>query len=61
MKECTIIVKKVYETKRTRTVTERTVCLSENALAELCTLVLEHVYNGEESLLHPFLVSIREV
>lgn len=61
MKECTIIVKKVYETKRTRTVTERSVCLSENALAELCTIVLEHVYNGNESLLYPFLESIKEV
>lgn len=61
MKECTIIVKKVYETKRTRTVTERTVRLSENALAELCSIVSERVYSGEESLLHPFLESIREV
>lgn len=61
MKECKIIVKKVYETKKTRTTTERTVCLSESALAELCTLVLEHVYSGEESLLYPFLESIKEV
>lgn len=51
MKECTIIVKKVYETRRTRTVTERTVTLSEEALAELCTLVLEHFYSVDKSSL----------
>lgn len=61
MKECMIIVMKVYETKRNGTVTEKTVRLSENALAELCSIVLERVCSSEESLLYPFLESIREV
>lgn len=43
MKKCTIIVKKVYEMKKDITTTKRTVVLSEEALSELCTLVLEHV------------------
>lgn len=49
MKECTIIVKKVYETKKTRTVTERTVTLSKEALEELSKLVLEHVCSVDGS------------
>lgn len=49
MKECTIIVKKVYETKKTRTVTERTVILSEDALTELCQLVCTQFYTGKET------------
>ena len=61
MIECTIVVKKVYETKRTRTVTERTVILSEEALAELCTLVCEHVYSVDDSSLHPLFEALREV
>lgn len=61
MKECTIIVKKVYETRKTRTVTEHTVMLSEEALAELCALVLEHVYSVDNSSLHPLCEALREV
>ena len=61
MKECTIIVKKVYETRRTRTVTEYTVTLSEEALAELCTLVLEHINSVDNSSLHPLCEALREV
>lgn len=61
MKECIIVVKKVYETKRTRTVTERTVILSEDALAELCALVLDHVYNVDDSSLHLISEALREV
>lgn len=61
MKECTIIVKKVYETRRTRTVTEHAVMLSEEALAELCTLVLEHVYSVDNSSLHLLCEALREV
>lgn len=61
MKECTIVVKKVYETKRTRTVTERSVILSEDALAELCTLVIEHVYSVDNSSLHLLCEALREL
>lgn len=51
MKECTIIVKKVYETKKTRTTTERKVVISEEALISLSLLVSECVYcNGDKSL-----------
>lgn len=51
MKECTIIVKKVYETKKTRTITEKEVTLSEEALISLLLLVSECVYcNGDLSL-----------
>ena len=52
MKECTIVVKKVYETKMTKTVTERTVTLSKEALEELSTLVLEHVCSVDRSSLN---------
>ena len=52
MKECIIIVKKVYETKKSKTITERTITLSDDALAELCTLVLEHVYSVDKSSLN---------
>lgn len=61
MKECTIVVKKVYETKKTRTVTERTVILSETALAELCVLVCEEIYSNEGSSLHLLFEALREV
>lgn len=61
MKECVITVKKVYETKRSKTVTEHSVMLSEEALAELCVLVLEHVYGCDESSLHPLYEALREV
>lgn len=61
MKECIISVKKVYESKRCRTTTERVVSLSEEALAELCVLVLEHVYRCDETTLHPLCEALREV
>lgn len=61
MKECTIVVKKVYETKKTRTVTERSVLLNEDSLAELCTLVLEHVYSVDNSSLNLLCEALREV
>ena len=61
MKECVITVKKVYETKVSRTITERSVMLSEDALAELCTLVLEHAYGCDDSLLYPLCEALREV
>ena len=60
MKECTIIVQKVYETKRSRTITGHSVKLSEEALAELCTLVLEHVYSVDNSSLHRLCEALRE-
>lgn len=52
MKECTVIVKKVYETKRSRTVTERTVTLSKEALEELDRLILEYACSVEWSSLN---------
>lgn len=61
MKECVITVKKVYETKRSRTVTERSVVLGEEELSELCVLVCEHVYSTEGTLLHPLFEALREV
>lgn len=61
MKECTIVVKKVYETKKTKTVTERSVLLNEDSLAELCTLVIEHVYSVDNSSLHLLCEALREV
>lgn len=61
MKECTIIVKKVYESKRTRTVTEQSVILSEEALTELYRLICEHVYSVDDSSLHPLFEALREV
>lgn len=61
MKECTIVVKKVYETKKTRTVTERTVVLSETAFAELCVLVREEIYSNDKSSLHWLFEALREV
>lgn len=61
MKECVITVKKVYETKKTKTVTEWSVVLNEDSLAELCTLVLEHVYSVDNSSLHLLCEALREV
>lgn len=61
MKECVITVKKVYETKKSRTITERSVVLSEEALAELCVLVIEHAYGWEDTLLLPVCEALREV
>lgn len=61
MKECVITVKKVYVTKKCKTVTERSVVLNEDSLAELCTLVLEHVYSVDNSSLHLLCEALREV
>lgn len=60
MKECTIVVKKVYETKKTRTVTERSVLLNEDSLAELCSLVRVYVYSVDNSSLHLLCEALRE-
>lgn len=59
MRECTIVVKIVYETKKTRTVTERSVLLNEDSLAELCTIVLEHVNSVDNSSLHLLCEALR--
>jgi len=61
MKECTIIVKKVYETKKSRTFTERSVNLSEEALFELCVLLCEHVYTEGETALSELCEALKEV
>lgn len=51
MKECTIVVKKVYETKRSRTITEKEITLSVEALIDLSMLVSKRVFwDGESSL-----------
>lgn len=51
MKECTIIVKKVYRAKKSRIITKHSVKLSEEALISLSLLVSECVYcNGDLSL-----------
>lgn len=52
MKKCTIVVTKIYETKKTRTMTERTITLSKDALSELCTIVLKHVNSVDNSSLN---------
>lgn len=61
MTECIVVVKKVYQTKLSKTVTERTVLLDEDSLAELCTLVMEHVYSIDDSSLHLLCEALREV
>lgn len=58
MKECIIVVKKVYKTKKTST---RAVLLSEEALAELCTLVIERVYSDNNTSLHSLCEALKEV
>ena len=60
MKECIISVKKVYESKRCRTTTEHVVTLSEEALEELCALVIEHVDSVDISSLNLLYQSLRE-
>lgn len=61
MKECTIIVKKVYENKKTRTVTEKTIILSEEALNRLCVYVSCYMNNTSEPSLRQLLNAIKEV
>ena len=60
MKECTIIVKKVYETKKSRTVTEKTIELSKEALADLALLVSKRVYWDKELPLRDLLYALLE-
>ena len=60
MKECTIIVKKVYETKERRTVTEKTIELSKEALADLALLVSKRVYWDKELPLRDLLYALLE-
>ena len=60
MKECTIVVKKVYETKKSRTVTEKTVEISKEALEDLALLVSKRVYWDKELPLRDLLYALLE-
>ena len=60
MKECTIIVKKVYETKERRTVTEKTIELSKEALIDLALSVSKRVYWDKELPLRDLLYALIE-
>lgn len=44
MKECRIIIKKVYETKKSRTITEREIVLSKEALIALSMVISKSVF-----------------
>lgn len=61
MKECTIIVQKVYETKRSRTITGHSVKLSEEALAELCTLVSGYFFSFKNSSLRRLCEALKDL
>lgn len=54
-------MKKVYETKRSRTVTERSVVLNEEALSELRACVSYYLGGVDDSCLHLFYEALKEV